>query len=388
MYESLVRPIGELTVGLLQRMADVLSPESHELHETRSCKDVDLPADLCAHPNVQTEWWYYTGHCITESQKRFGFELVFFKRRTDFDRFGILPLRLLANPIYAAHFAISDIDRKYFQYDHRRSFNKPLDLPVEMSEDCYKLRLGDWTVHENKSSHILHAGFDENLTFDAVLTTIKPPVLNGDGVGKSHKEAGATSSHFSFTRMKVDGNISKNGNAEKFSGLAWMDKEFGTWDQKNWDWFSIQFDDGIELMIYHFRNDTGDTQGFSNGTFVDKDGKCIYLKREDFVLTPTNRWKSWRTDSTYPSRWQLSVESLGIDIEIEPLMSDQELDTRGTTMIVYWEGACNVTGTLALKPIGGRAYVELVGYDRSHETAGMADFLFGGRIRQIQEMFS
>src|SRR3712207_7275657 len=43
---------------------------------------------LYAHREAQTEWWYYTGHMRTERGRRFGFELVFFKRRTDLDRFG------------------------------------------------------------------------------------------------------------------------------------------------------------------------------------------------------------------------------------------------------------------------------------------------------------
>ena len=36
-----------------------------------------------------------------------------------------------------------------------------------------------------------------------------------------------------------------------------------------------------------------------------------------------------------------------------------------------------VAGRKGELPIGGRAYVELVGYDRSHESVGVVDFLFG-----------
>jgi predicted secreted hydrolase len=77
------------------------------------------------------------------------------------------------------------------------------------------------------------------------------------------------------------------------------------------------------------------------------------------------------------------VPSLKIDIKIEAMILDQELDTRGTTMIVYWEGACSVAGKRADATITGRAYVELVGYDRSHETVGVADFIFGKPLTDI-----
>ena len=43
-------------------------------------------------------------------------------------------------------------------------------------------------------------------------------------------------------------------------------------------------------------------------------------------------------------------------------------------MIVYWEGAVNVTGSLEQRPTTGRGYVELVGYDRSHENLTLLDY--------------
>jgi hypothetical protein len=61
-------------------------------------------------------------------------------------------------------------------------------------------------------------------------------------------------------------------------------------------------------------------------------------------------------------------------------LKDQELDTRGTTMIVYWEGACAVEGRRGDDKVEGRAYAELVGYDRSHESPSLTAFLFGGAL--------
>jgi hypothetical protein len=47
-------------------------------------------------------------------------------------------------------------------------------------------------------------------------------------------------------------------------------------------------------------------------------------------------------------------------------------------MIVYWEGACRVKGTD--KSTNGKAYVELVGYDRSHDAPNLAYFLMGNQF--------
>ncbi|MBL8152200.1 MAG: hypothetical protein JNN15_19935 [Blastocatellia bacterium] len=49
-------------------------------------------------------------------------------------------------------------------------------------------------------------------------------------------------------------------------------------------------------------------------------------------------------------------------------------------MIIYWEGASTVEGVFQGKPIKGRSYIELVGYDRSHENLTIFDF-FMSEIR-------
>jgi predicted secreted hydrolase len=46
-------------------------------------------------------------------------------------------------------------------------------------------------------------------------------------------------------------------------------------------------------------------------------------------------------------------------VELEPLMDDQELDSRASTGIIYWEGA--VRARVNGKP-AGRGYLELTGY--------------------------
>ena len=48
----------------------------------------------------------------------------------------------------------------------------------------------------------------------------------------------------------------------------------------------------------------------------------------------------------------------GLDLEIRPLLADQELDVS----FRYWEGAVEVTGTRRGQPVRGQGYVELTGY--------------------------
>jgi predicted secreted hydrolase len=371
------------TTDALDKLADAVVGRASTLRNGTEHAGVELPRDLYAHREAQTEWWYYTGHLQTEHGRRFGFEFVFFKRRTDLDRFGVVPLRLIANPIYFAHFAITDESRGSFRYEHRKSAGGALDLPAQMSASRYYLKLGNWRISEAHGLHLLRASMADDLIFDAALKPEKPPVLNGEN-GVSFKDTGEASRYFSFTRMKAEGTITWHGESEHFTGTAWMDREFGTWrateNQKGWDWFSVQFDDRTELMVYQIRDGEGRPNPFSSGTFVDAEGNSTHLKREDFELEATDHWRSPETEAMYPSGWRLRVPRLDIDIRIEPTMKNQELDTRGTTMIVYWEGTCDVEGTRVGSEIKGRAYVELVGYDRSHERPSLTTFIFGSAL--------
>ena len=47
------------------------------------------------------------------------------------------------------------------------------------------------------------------------------------------------------------------------------------------------------------------------------------------------------------------------DLEVTPLMDDQELDSQASTGVVYWEGA--VRASVDGQSIG-RGYLELTGY--------------------------
>ena len=49
-------------------------------------------------------------------------------------------------------------------------------------------------------------------------------------------------------------------------------------------------------------------------------------------------------------------------IDLQPTIADQELDTRATTGVVYWEGSQVVRASRGGISLGGAGYVELTGY--------------------------
>jgi len=144
-----------------------------------------------------------------------------------------------------------------------------------------------------------------------------------------------------------------------------MDHEFSTSalaeGQVGWDWFSIQLDDGSELMLFTLRREDGTIDPFSAGTWIAPDGSTQALARDAFDIRPTSEWRSPHSGAVYPAGWQVSVPALDLELTIAPLMSDQELNLS----FVYWEGAVAVDGQRGVNPVEGFGYVELTGYAKS-----------------------
>ncbi len=137
------------------------------------------------------------------------------------------------------------------------------------------------------------------------------------------------------------------------TGEAWFDHEWSTSalgaGAVGWDWFSLQLDDGRELMHFQIRREDGSIEPASGGTLVEPDGRTRRLSRDDVRIEVLRRWTSPDTGATYPSRWRLAVPSEGLDLLVEPWLEAQEM----RTSFVYWEGAVRVKGTASRAPKGG-----------------------------------
>jgi predicted secreted hydrolase len=130
-----------------------------------------------------------------------------------------------------------------------------------------------------------------------------------------------------------------------------------------WDWFSIQLDNQVELMLFYLRRADGSVDPYSSGTLIFPDGSTQTLDREDFSITVTDDWHSPHSGATYPAGWQVSIPEQAIELTITPYLADQELQVS----FIYWEGAVQVSGTMNGQMVRGNGYVELTGYFASME---------------------
>jgi predicted secreted hydrolase len=202
------------------------------------------------------------------------------------------------------------------------------------------------------------------------LTPVKPPAIHGDGgVSQKTEGEGNASHYYSLTRLTTRGTLVVGRDSLAVSGQSWMDHEYGSGrladTHAGWDWFSVQLDDGRELMLYRLRMKDGSPEPLSAGTVVAIDGRTRHLSLTDFDIVASGRWRSPETGADYPNGWRVRVPSEGLDLALEPTVRDQEVLARAMGGIAYWEGSCRVRGSSRGRPVTGRAYVELTGYGRA-----------------------
>ena len=207
----------------------------------------------------------------------------------------------------------------------------------------------------------------ERFSFDLTAVPLKAPALHGDrGYSLKGGSAERASCYYSFTRLGTAGKVRVGEKMYSVTGLSWLDHEFSTAPLEpgieGWDWFSLQLDDGTELMAFLLRLADGRLHPASSGTFVETDGSLLHLTHGDFSIRVTDRWKSRHSGAEYPAGWRLTIPQKTFEITVSPRYADQELRTPGSTGITYWEGSVSASGAAGDRPVTGTGYVELTGY--------------------------
>ena len=102
-----------------------------------------FPQDHGAHPEYHIEWWYFTGNLHTAAERKFGYELTFF-------RFALTPeLQKTASKwrnkqMYMAHFALTDVAARQFYFAER--FSRAGNNLAGAETEKYHVWLHDWKV--------------------------------------------------------------------------------------------------------------------------------------------------------------------------------------------------------------------------------------------------
>ena len=309
----------------------------------------EFPRDHFNHPDYQTEWWYYTGNVHTQEGRKFGFELTFFRQgiNREAQPDGAWDVR----DVWMAHLALSDIDGGRFFHTERLNRAGAGIAGAEQTQGL--VWNGNWQARIGDGVSQQLAAVADHFAFEFDLHSAKPPVVHGvNGVSQKAEGEGRASHYISLTRLVTKGTITVDGKPYGVDGLSWMDHEFFTHqleaNQAGWDWFSLQFDDGTELMLFRLRRKDGGVDPYSAGTYVDARGIATHLTARDFSLAPGKTW------NRYPIAWDIAVPSLALRLSLSTRLPQQELTSKAAT---YWEGAIECNGTRH-----GSGYLEMTGY--------------------------
>jgi predicted secreted hydrolase len=320
--------------------------------------ELQFPRDQGSHPQFRTEWWYLTGWVKKADGAELGIQITFFRNR---------PLLAEANPskfaprqLLFAHAALADPANGKLLHDQRAA-RAGFGL-AEAKEGGTDVWIDDWSLQQTDSGYsarIAARDFGYALEFK----TTESVLLQGElGLSRKGPLPAQASYYYSQPQLAVSGTVSVKGQPFAVSGSAWLDHEWSSEylakEAAGWDWVGLNLADGGALMVFRIRDKEGGTY-WAGGDLLGADGRVRALKPEEVRFEPARRWRSPRTGVEYPVAMRLRAG--GLDLELEPLMDDQELDARASTGTIYWEGAVRARAAGKLQ---GQGYLELTGYWR------------------------
>jgi predicted secreted hydrolase len=279
---------------------------------------VRLPRDHFAHPRAGVEWWYVTALVRARDGRRYTVFFTLFRGG-----------RLVA-PVSQ----VVDLERdRIVGHTERLGAATPtptrLDVHAAGATLAYAPETGTWTFGA------IGAGYSLSLS----ARPEKPYILHGGGTGRIRQGPHAQSAYYSATRMAAEGAFTTGGRRVAFTGLAWLDHQWGDFAKDpqalDWDWFSCRFTDRSELMLYRFRN-----ASVGAGTYVRADGSAVEVPT---FTAAAGAGFLRAAGHTWPLDWRVRVPSLGLDLRLRSLARNQLF--RGKLVPTFWEGAAAASGS-------------------------------------------
>jgi len=344
-----------LSATICFALASVAAP-AQDYAQVRPGVALQFPQDQGSHPQFRTEWWYLTGWLKKADGSELGMQITFFRNR---------PLLAESNPskfaprqLLFAHAALADANIGRLLHDQRAA-RAGFGL-AEAREGRTDVWIDDWSLQQTGSGYsarIAARDFAYALEFEPT----EAPFLQGErGLSRKGPHPSQASYYYSQPQLAVSGTVTVKGEQFAVSGSAWLDHEWSSeylaGEAAGWDWVGLNLTGGGALMAFRIRDQRGGTY-WAGGSVRSADGRVRVLKPDEVQFEAERRWRSPRTGAEYPVAMRLRAGDL--ELELAPLMDDQELDSRASTGTIYWEGAVRARAAGKLQ---GQGYLELTGY--------------------------
>jgi predicted secreted hydrolase len=360
-------------------------------------RPLEFPRDHGAHLAYRIEWWYATGTLeAIDGTERFGFQLTFFRSRTDAG--GASRGRFAPQQLLFAHAALTDLAAGRLLHAERiaRWTGDPAAPLAAASLTDTAVHLGDWhfrrgdaqawdgrmggagtngtsdststnphlsTSNANLTVYDAQLGDrDAGFAYTLTLASTQPLLLQGDaGYSRKGPEPAQASHYYSQPQLAVAGTLRRDERVLAVRGTAWLDHE---WSEAlmhpaavGWDWIGMNLDDGGALTAFRLRRADG-TALWAGGSFRPRGGAVRAFGPDELQFVPLRHWRSPVSQGHYPVHWR--IDTPAGRFEVVSLLDAQELDSRSATGSIYWEGLSELRAAS-----GGRVglgYLEMTGY--------------------------
>ncbi len=324
-----------------------------------------FPRDFGAHPDARTEWWYATGWLAApgEAEPRFGFQVTFFRSRTDVAAGH--PSRFAASQLVFAHAALTDLGGRRLRHDQRIA-RAGFEI-AGAAEDDTRVVLRGWSFERNGAPQASVyrarlASDSAGYAIDLELSATQPLLLQGEaGFSRKGPRPEQASHYYSQPQLAVSGTLTRDGRAQPVQGRAWLDHEWSESlldaDAVGWDWIGMNLLDGSALTAFRLRRADGGVL-WAGGSLRRPGGDVRAFASDALRFEPLQRWVSPASRAEYPIEWR--VTSPAGTHRVRALLADQELDSRSSTGAIYWEGLSELLDESGRRV--GLGYLEMTGY--------------------------
>lgn len=383
----------------LPRPADWPAPGAIDLHVH------DLP-----HASATTEWWYVNSHFTTASGRAFSLFAAFFRVVVKKNADGT------QEHAHSMTWALSDVEGRDYvarslvdavapkiglekvkqgkaSKDERlnRAITEVLERnqvprpdrffpgPVRVATDRLSVDFAGCSFDKVRDGEYrLVVSTDEGprgrVESELTISLKKPPIRHGDD-GLVRGVHGEDMFYYFVPRCEVRGHLALDGARHEVTGQAWYDHEFGSPPPQRqesakrgddgvvaWNWVSAQLDDGTDVSVYDLVHTATNESAGRWAVLSDAQGHRYAF--ESFTLTSSESWRSMRTFDQYPTRWTLEIPEAQVKLDVRAAFADQELITV-ISKPAFWEGRCELEGTVRGKVVRGLGYVERSGFSDS-----------------------
>ena len=319
---------------------------------------LQFPADFGAHPASRTEWWYLTGSLQADA-RLWGFQVTFFRSATGLanDRAS----RFTATELVFAHAALTDLAQRRLRHDQRIARSGFGVAQAGTGDTDVVLR--DWRLGRSGSGYQAVVASDSaGFALDLRAAPTQPLLLQGEaGLSRKGPLPEHTSRYYSEPQLAVQGMLKLDGSPIAITGRAWLDHEwsdtFMPAQAVGWDWIGMNLDDGSALTAFRLRS-AGGASVYAGGSFRRRGEAVRSFGPAEVTFTPGRVWQSASSKARYPVQWNV-VTPAG-RFTVSALLDNQELDSRGSTGSIYWEGLSDLLDDSGKRI--GRGYLEMTGY--------------------------